>query len=226
MGFLRATGSILAKNREINMEAEGLVANVTKQQISSNGAQGENFMGNMSNSHALNTLNDVLGIQKPSSTIPLKKGQAGPAQAREFQEGVQNRYANHRGALRQGRDQADATIARLQEQKVGAQNAYKTSGQEWTEDMSKVYDKQIAGAYGDKTSLGVQTLLSYPQQAGAHVWRALKATQEGPMKDRVIKTAGAAAVWGGANAGMRGLSGGGVTYNNDGERDIAGIPFL
>lgn len=35
-----------------------------------------------------------------------------------------------------------------------------------------------------------------------------------------------AAVYGGAAVGSRYVSGGGVTYNNQGQRDIAGIPFI
>ncbi len=41
-----------------------------------------------------------------------------------------------------------------------------------------------------------------------------------------VRTGTAGAAYMGANAGLRYLSGGGLTYNNQGERDIAGIPFI
>ena len=41
-----------------------------------------------------------------------------------------------------------------------------------------------------------------------------------------VRTGTAGAAYMGANAGLRYMSGGGLTYNNQGERDIAGIPFI
>lgn len=48
----------------------------------------------------------------------------------------------------------------------------------------------------------------------------------GDMKQNAARIGTAAGLYMGAAAGARYVSGGGMTYNNQGQRDIAGIPFI
>lgn len=53
-----------------------------------------------------------------------------------------------------------------------------------------------------------------------------KDVNKGRMMTSAVRIGGAGAAYMGAATGARYLSGGGLTYNNQGERDIAGIPFI
>lgn len=52
------------------------------------------------------------------------------------------------------------------------------------------------------------------------------AGQDGRAMAVAARVGGAGAAYMGINGGLRYMSGGGMTYNNQGERDIAGIPFI
>lgn len=65
---------------------------------------------------------------------------------------------------------------------------------------------------------------------GLGLWDSTKATAKwfttGSMGDKAKKIGLGAAAWGAGNVAMRGMTGGGVTYNNQGQQDVAGVPFV
>lgn len=73
---------------------------------------------------------------------------------------------------------------------------------------------------GIDTSTGLAQNLKHNYQ-GAKDWLG-----SGTRMDTVKKVGMVAGAYAGANVGLRELNGGGATYNNRGERDIAGIPFI
>jgi hypothetical protein len=90
-----------------------------------------------------------------------------------------------------------------------------------------VYQDQLGKANGQLFGIRAKQVGAAAQQAAAHIYRAGKyAVGEGTIGQRAIKTGAMGGAYMGGNTLVRGASGGGATYNNDGERDIAGIPFL
>ena len=79
----------------------------------------------------------------------------------------------------------------------------------------------------EQADLLAQQAKSYVAEGLAYGKRLWQHTfQEGTTMDRVKKAATYGGIYMGGNIALRGLTGGGVTYNSDGERDIAGIPFI
>jgi gas vesicle protein len=89
----------------------------------------------------------------------------------------------------------------------------------------------------------IRNAMSYNRQTAAHAtlaqysshgreaWDMTKrmgqwAFTEGSARDRLIKGGAVVGGYMGANMIGRATTGGGLTYNNRGERDIAGIPFI
>jgi hypothetical protein len=90
-----------------------------------------------------------------------------------------------------------------------------------------VYQDQLGKANGQMMGIRFKQAGAALQQVGAHAVRTGKyAVAEGTMGQRAIKTGAIGGAYMGGNTMLRGATGGGATYNNDGERDIAGIPFL
>lgn len=101
------------------------------------------------------------------------------------------------------------------------------NAQSW---MGRQYDKVIDAA---KFSEGPAIpAFSFDKAAGVkgNVSANFGATKEwfgsGTRGDTAKKIGYTAAAYGAANMGGRALTGGGATYNADGRRDIAGIPFV
>ena len=94
------------------------------------------------------------------------------------------------------------------------------------QDELKKFQGILSGIGKDMNSLRLDSALSYGRQGWDYTKRAGSWAMEGNGWDRAKKVGilagGATAV----NGTGRMLSGGGVTYNNDGERDIMGIPFV
>ncbi len=65
-----------------------------------------------------------------------------------------------------------------------------------------------------------------PKQGWGYLTAADRAGSNDRFKVGAMRTGLAVGAYAGANAGLRYMSGGGITYNNRGERDIAGIPFI
>jgi hypothetical protein len=204
-------------------DAKKLVAQSEKKTIRANYSNSaENWQGDFSNNGLFTSMREKF-LTDPNSPryVKSRKGQKeGDIKAlTETQQGVANRYAGFRGNLRQARDNMKGNLANLEGRLDAAQ---KMNDKEQVEALQAA----MSGQRKDMSKLGTQEMMSYVQQAGGHMARTLKWSQEGSGMDRLKKTAFVGGVYGGANVGLRGLSGGGATYNNDGERDIAGLPFL
>ena len=91
----------------------------------------------------------------------------------------------------------------------------------------------------NKNQLGIATAASpaASKQVGGGIGEMWKGTrgyftgadlagQDGRTMAAAARIGAAGAAYMGVNGGLRYLSGGGMTYNNQGERDIAGIPFI
>lgn len=217
-GLGNITGAIEHNTWEVARNTTGeLVAQANKKSINANLGTGEHWMGDVSNNGLFKGMRERF-LRNPNSptTIPLKDGVAGPARSVETQTGVGNRYAGFRANIETARNSMKSNIQNLEGDLAAA-----------TDDTTKTaYLQALAGARKDLAGLGTRGIMSYGEQVGAHALRTLKWTQEGPGMDRLVKSAAVGGAWMGGNTAMRGMSGGGLTYNNNGERDIAGIPFL
>lgn len=105
------------------------------------------------------------------------------------------------------RERALATLSSRHKQLSGRKNGLS--------DTADGYQDQMVSGIGD-------TIKGVGRYFGATDMRG----QSGRATAMAVRGGVAAAGYMGANTALRYVSGGGMTYNNTGERDIAGIPFL
>lgn len=90
------------------------------------------------------------------------------------------------------------------------------------------------GNFDDNKAAQMGLLRESQLQADQKTWGSIKEAPGlakdyfigGDFKQNAARIGAAAGAYGAANVGMRAINGGGVTYNNQGQRDIAGIPFV
>lgn len=199
-------------------DAGKLVAKSTEKNVAHNYTNAANWQGDLSNNGLFTSMRERF-LDNPNSPKGTTNKAGNLSTITETQQGVGNRYAGFRGNLKVARQNLQGNVKSLQDEL----STYQMLGDEAGISAAQA---ALGSARREMSSLGTKEIMSYGKQAGAHTLRALKWSQEGSGMDRFKKTAALAGAYGGANVAMRGMSGGGVTYNNDGERDIAGIPFL
>lgn len=140
---------------------------------------------------------------------------AGAITARQI--GVMHRA--HREALRAGRESLEAEYKQWQQEIASGAISHPGEIAQLQERLRDIRQEQAG--------LWAQQMRSYMAEGAAYGKRFLQHTfLEGTTMDRVKKATAYGGIYMGGNIALRGLTGGGVTYNNDGERDIAGIPFV
>ena len=93
--------------------------------------------------------------------------------------------------------------------------------------FGKVWDKtKVSDAGWHRPEMGIDTSTGLAQNLKHNYQGAKDWLGSGTRMDTVKKVGMVAGAYAGANVGLRELNGGGATYNNRGERDIAGIPFI
>lgn len=137
---------------------------------------------------------------------------------------IWNERDNFHKDLKAGKQATEKDITTLEQKRDLALKGANTA--EDKERITSDYAEAILGARKQKSDIQTRMLTNRIGQVWDHTKRLGQWTQEGPLTDRLIKTGAVAGTWMGANAIGRGMSGGGMTYNNDGRRDIAGIPFM
>jgi hypothetical protein len=90
----------------------------------------------------------------------------------------------------------------------------------------KTLKEAYSGIDRNHSDLHFQVGGEYVKEALGIGWRGIQSLGEGGAKRVALKGGLAAGGVGAYSLAYRGLSGGGVTYNSRGERDIMGIPFV
>lgn len=87
-------------------------------------------------------------------------------------------------------------------------------------------ENRLTNLAEDRGSMVSGGLASMAKGVGGYFAASDMRGMSGRAMTAAVRTGTAGAAYMGANAGLRYMSGGGMTYNNQGERDIAGIPFI
>lgn len=129
-------------------------------------------------------------------------------------------HGTNREAIRRGRRELENQYQMWQQQI--ASGAFANNPGEFAQVQARMREIRQ-----EQAGLLAQQAKSYIAEGLAYGKRFLQHTfAEGTTMDRVKKATAYGGIYMGGNIALRGLTGGGVTYNYDGERDIAGIPFV
>lgn len=197
---------------------DGAVSKTPVKNIQHNQVPGGDWADAMGNNGLFKSGREWAGLSDSPTMVKNKK----------TAEEVANRtHSVISGQYSTGRVMIDARRDDLRSQIGGMKSQLETAQKANDLDQAKVLTNAIGKMNAEQSGLAFKKMMSYGAQAGAHTKRVgAWAAFEGNARERAIKTGAVAGAYAGLNVAGRGLSGGGVTYNNDGQRDIAGIPFF
>ena len=172
----------------------------------------ENNLGviaKLSESSAVSSLHGLLRLEDNTT-------KAGAITARQ----ISMMHGANREAIRRGRRELENQYQMWQQQIT--RGAFANNPGELAQVQARMREIRQ-----EQAGLLAQQAKSYVAEGLAYGKRFLQHTfAEGTTMDRVKKATAYGGIYMTGNIALRGLTGGGVTYNSDGERDIAGIPFV
>lgn len=181
--------------------------------IATNG--GHEIRGAAAKSYGAGNITGTSGYQKVNSKIFSEKGQVPGADASSLRT-IDQMHSTRRSQNKEARE-----ILGDERTRLTSQASTVTDPEE-----AKKLQGVLSSLGREMNSLRMDSALSFGRQGLDYAKRAGAWSMEGNGWDKAKKVGilagGAAAV----NGTGRMLSGGGVTYNNDGERDIMGVPFV
>src|SRR5690606_17518945 len=157
---------------------------------------------NIVNSGFNRSATNFLGIRSNANTVG-----AGRATVGDIATGARAQ----RKAIQEGRTGIQHQISQLD--KMMAENELPSNLMDQATKMRSFYEDQLS-------SLSNQNVKSYVREGLGYANRGAQWMTEGGARSVATKAAVGGAAWMGGNAVVRGASGGGMTYNSSGRRDI------
>lgn len=159
----------------------------------------------------ISTNNAPIVPDKLSSVVNRISGRLGAHSDMNMARAVAGRGTQMAGSFNTMR-QVAGDMGQLRGKLVGGSSQVRAAGRQML--------RQQAGLMGGAAMAGARSAGAAAAGIGKEAWRW---ANSGGTRDRLIK---AGALYGGASVAGRVINGGGITHNNQGERDIMGVPFF